>query len=154
MWGCLTDCDIGGTGGLLEYARDNWVTRDEPTPGLHVPDIMIDRLDWFDHFDTAGVNYLSQQQVVRALVRKPIAIQLATAAGMVSTSSLFQAMTIGRDDAATQRLNEWVAEVWPIFADSAQARISRRAFSKSDGLGEAIISALLQQRLSAQARAG
>ena len=60
--------------------------------GVPLPDVTRDPLGWFDHFDTAGSGWLSQEQVVRALVK-----------------------TYGTDPADTQRTRERVVAIWPVF---------------------------------------
>jgi len=88
-----------------------------------VPDIATERLRWFDYFDEESAGRLSQEAVVR---------------GLIKTYGL------SSDLAQVVQMRENVAAVWALFvdgvADEGDACVTREAFLRpADGLADAII---------------
>jgi len=103
--------------GLLAYAMENLVkAREEAIP---VPDIALERLAWFDHFDEEGRQSLSKEGVVR---------------GLIKTYGL------GSDLAQVTAMRALVEAVWVVFDTDGTGRVSKEEFLKpGDGLADAII---------------
>jgi len=120
-------------GGLLEYVRGNLPNMQAGgrLPGTNaasgggggggggagaIPDIKDDPDAWFTYYDEDGTGTLSQEQVVRGLIKT------------------FQ---LSADLAQVQRQRTLVAAVWQVFAEGDG--VSRHAFQRADGLAEAIV---------------
>ncbi|KAL1527443.1 hypothetical protein AB1Y20_016109 [Prymnesium parvum] len=109
--------------GLLDYARKNLA--DLSTPRQHageLPDIREDRLQWFDRFDEDEAGALTQEQLVRALIKT---------------------YNLSNDLAQVHMMRELVQAVWGIFSADDETKISRDAFLRpGDGLADTIIAGL------------
>ncbi len=88
-------------------------------PPERVPDIATDRNKWFDHFDEGRSGYLSQEAVVR---------------GLIKTYGL------GTDLSQVVAMRKLVGAVWVVFDIDGTGAVSREEFLKpTDGLADAII---------------
>ena len=100
-----------------------------------VPDIRVDRDGWFVRFDEDGSRALSQEEVVRALIK---------------THSL------SWDNEGVAAMRGLIAEVWPVFAQAddggGPSRISAEAFRAPDGLADAIIAGMAHRERVARSR--
>ena len=104
--------------GLLSDVRTQLLKMPQQPP-QPVPNISTERLKWFEHFDPAGAGALSQEAVVR---------------GLIKTYGL------GSDLAQVQQMRTLVGAIWGIFDSDGSGRVSREEFLKpGDGLADAII---------------
>jgi len=91
----------------------------EPERAARVPDIALDRLAWFDHFDEERMQSLSQEGVVRGLIKT---------------------YELGSDLAQISQMRALVEAVWDVFDTEGTGRVSKKEFLKpGDGLADAII---------------
>ena len=101
-----------------------------------VPDIRTNRDGWFVRFDEDGTRALSQEEVVRALIKTH---------------------ALSWDNEGVRAMRELIAEVWPVFARAdadagGLSRISAEAFRAPDGLADAIIAGMAHRERVARSR--
>ena len=104
--------------GLLGFVR-NQLLNPRSSDATGTPEIATARLQWFNHFDEEGMGALSQEAVVR---------------GLIKTYGL------KTDLARLREMRARVLAIWPLFEDSASGLVSKEVFLRpGDGLADTII---------------
>ena len=96
-----------------------------------VPDIHKEPAKWFDRFDEDSNGKINQTELVRALIKTGVQVNQVNPLGGVAEAG---------GPALVSSMHELVDAVWDVFASGDT--ISKSAFLKTDGLGEAIVAAL------------
>jgi len=122
--GYVSRAEFFAPGGLVHFARTNSKSlarggAELSTEPAGPPDIRHDRHGWFGQFDEDATGELTQEEMVRALIKT---YKLASDLGQV------------------RAMRELVDAVWAVFASGAT--VTRDEFLQPDGLAEAIIAGL------------
>jgi len=111
--------------GLIAWVKETFYR--ENTASLNtadsMPDITVDKLQWFDYWDTLHTGALTKAQVTRALVKS---------------------LGLNMDDISElNQIKEAVDSVWSVWDSTNTGSISKEDFALPDGMADAIIALLV-----------
>jgi len=105
-----------GPQGLLSFVKEHFVKlKNDKGP---VPDICTHKNEWFAYFDEDSSGELSQEEVVRGLIKS---------------------FHIGQDLRQVEVLKQTVSSVWFMFDSDGSGEIDKQEFLNADGMADSLI---------------
>jgi len=107
--------------GFLSYVKSRF-----PRKGRRlIPDIKINKREWFLYFDEDRNGSLSQEEILRAFIQT-----------FHLSENFYYLLT----------MREVLANIWPIFDDDCSGEIDINEFIRTNGLGDTIIAQITLAR--------